>query len=104
MDGVKKDRHPIFGIEDGEEVIYTPRRLVENSRNLKGSANSVYLVLAYECGKNKSYETELTDNKLADICNTSKSTLRRSLDALEKYGFIERQRGWNKRKIILKDY
>jgi len=104
MDGVKKDRHPIYGIEDGEEVFYIPRRLSKYAKELKASASVVYFYIVAECSKNNSYETELTDNELANICNVSKSTLRRSLDVLEKYNFIKRQRGWNKRKITLKDY
>jgi len=105
MEKEKTDRQPIFGIEDGEEVVYIPTKLMKYSKKIKSSAYKVYLILVCVCAENRAYESKITDRELSKKCQLSTATINRALRELEKYKFIERkQERGNKRKIILLDY
>ncbi|MBA7538701.1 hypothetical protein ES705_30978 [subsurface metagenome] len=96
-------RHPLTGIdEDGEEVLYTPTRVIESFRNgLSGGAWKIWLMIAFDCANNKSYSTNLTNKELAEKSKLSKSSIKRGLNDLEKYHFIERNHSGHIREIKL---
>ena len=98
-------RHPISGIKNGEEVLYFPNRLVNSVRNrLKKSAWWLYMIIAIECSKDKSYSMNLTNKELAEKSKISESIIIRALKDLEKEHFIERDHSGHIREIKLLDY
>ena len=98
-------RHPISSIENGEEVLYFPRRFMHSIRGgLMINAWVVYLFIAGVCSDNKSYSTNLTNKELAEKSRLSESTIKRALTGLEKYHFIERNYSGHIREIKLLDY
>ena len=98
-------RHPISGIKNREEVIYFPNRLVNSIHNgLAKSAWWLYMIIAEECIKNKSYSMNLTNKELAEKSRVSESSIIRALKNLEKDHFIERNYSEHIREIKLLDY
>jgi DNA-binding MarR family transcriptional regulator len=98
-------RHPISGIENGEEVIYFPYRFIDSIHNgLRKSAWWLYMTIANECIENKSYSTNLTNKELAEKSRFSESSIIRALKDLEKDHFIERNYSGHIREIKLSDY
>jgi DNA-binding MarR family transcriptional regulator len=95
-------RHPIIGIKNREEVIYFPTRFRDT--NYTKNAWWLYMVIASECGKNKSYSTNLTNKELARESKLSESSISRALKFLEKDHFIERDHLGHIREIKLLDY
>jgi len=95
-------RHPIIGIENGEEVLYFPARLT--GINYTKSAWDLYMVIANECAKNKSYSTNLSNKELAGKPKLSVLSIMRALRDLEKEHFIERNYSGRIREIKLLDY
>ena len=93
-------RHPIIGIENGEEVLYLPTRFI----NYTKSAWDLYTVIAIECAKNKSYSTNLSNKELAGKPKLSVLSIMRALRDLGKEHFIKRNYSGHTRKIELLDY
>ncbi|MBA7575391.1 hypothetical protein ES708_17215 [subsurface metagenome] len=99
-------RHPIIGIEDGEEVLYLPQaQLTQSIRDgLMINAWAVYLSIASACGDNKSYSTRIKNKEIAKKSNLSEFSTKRALADLEKYNHIERSYSGHIREIKLLDY
>ena len=98
-------RHPISGIENGEEVIYYPTRFHHSVRDgLMINAWVIYLLIANECIKNKSYSTGIKNKEIAKKSNLSELTVKRALADLEKYHYIEKSYSGHIREIKLLDY
>jgi len=95
-------RHPITGIENGEEVLYFPTRVIESFRNgLSGGAWKIWIMIAVDCADNKSYSTNFTNKELAEKSKLSESSIKRALKDLEKDHFIERNHSGHIREIKL---
>jgi len=98
-------RRPLSGIENGEAVFYCPNRLMDSVHNgLTKSAGVLYITIAGECSKKKSYSMNLKNKELAEKTGISESTVIRALKDLEKEHFIERDYSRHIRVIKLLDY
>ena len=80
-----------------------PDRLFEFSEKLGTNACLIYMYILFDCAKNNRNYTNLGNEDLAKMFHISVSTMRDPLNDLERYGFIERKRSCQKRKIFLKE-